>query len=138
MLNIFIFIKLFIPIICAINKNTIFKTKYFKSKSFISMKYKPVTYKSVDITSNKMQLLIQSDEKHILNEISKWKSNDINKLNDDKINNWIQQGIAFWSNSEGTEDIHSIEKGKITENYKNFKYKPRIAADLYINHGTTK
>ena len=103
----------------------------------LSMAYKPITYRKVDIQSNApLQLLVNDKESSIINEVKSWKSYDITE--EQKVNEWIERGLVFWSSSDGVQSIQSHEQRLKPFIKSSRRFKPQVAADMYVNRGTKR
>jgi len=111
----------------------------FPSFSYVqlNMAYKPITYKKVDIIANtELQILVNDKESSIIDEVKSWKSYDT--IQEQRINEWIGQGLAFWSTSEGVQSIHTYEQRLKPFIKTSRRLKPQVAADMYVNRGTER
>lgn len=101
------------------------------------MAYKPITYRKVDIMSNDpLQLLVNDKESSIINEVKSWKSYDTTE--EQKVNEWIERGLVFWSSSDGVQSIQSHEQRLKPFSKASRRFKPQVAADMYVNRGTER
>ena len=101
------------------------------------MAYKPITYRKVDIMANTpLQILVNDKENSIINEVKSWKSYDTTE--EQRVNEWIERGLAFWSSSDGLQSIHSHEQRLKPFIKASRRFKPQVAADMYVNRGTER
>ncbi|KAJ1429401.1 hypothetical protein B484DRAFT_60575 [Ochromonadaceae sp. CCMP2298] len=100
--------------------------------------YLPSTYTAAEIPSSKVQLLVKDGEQAILDTIECWSTGKL-EVEDDEIVRWIDKGLAFWMNPEGTRSIHISEVKEKPPATAMLDRRPKsawLAADVYVNCGT--
>lgn len=109
------------------------------SSSTTSNPMKPMTYKSVAINSEKLPVknlrLLVKDES-ILETLELWSENE-DLVEEETMQRWVDNGLAFLSTPEGTREIHKAELkqrgARVTTKKSRSKF---MAADIYVNAGT--
>jgi len=102
------------------------------------MVYKPITYKKIDLIGNTypLQILVNDKENSIINEVRSWKTYDTTQ--EQRVNEWIERGVVFWSSSDGVQSIYSHEQQLKPFIKASQRFKPQVAADMYVNRGTER
>jgi hypothetical protein len=87
------------------------------------------------ITVRKNIILVKNTENEIMETISSWESKE--SIDEGLIEEWSQQGLAFWNSAQGTRSMHIAESKQqqqpITEGKPDMT---RYAANTYVKVGT--
>lgn len=88
------------------------------------------------MSNDPLQILVNDKESSIINEVKSWKSYDITE--EQKVNEWIERGLVFWSSLDGVQSIQSHERRLKPFIKTSRRFKPQVAADMYVNRGTKR
>jgi hypothetical protein len=104
-----------------------------------NMSYRPTTYTSVKIPSHrKAELLIKSSHAELVEAAHRY--SDSGKADEKEVQGWIDQGLAFWADSNGLSNLYSKEDESRSNSVKQYTQGENNwqAVDSYVNCGTER
>eukprot|EP01041_Mallomonas_annulata_P012026 gene12026-25196_t len=107
----------------------------FKFSSILSMSSAPTTYVPVQLNVPKAQkkatILVKNANPIVIEAINSWK--DKESIDMEKIDEWMQQGLAFWLNPQGTRALHIAESKASKDISDKMPKSMQYSADVFVN-----
>jgi hypothetical protein len=98
----------------------------------------PVTYIPVELQAPKAKIrstvLVKKGATDIIEILNSWDSKD--KVVESMIEDWAQEGMAFWATPQGTRSMHIAERKR--EAVKQHVVKPSYSSNTYVQIGSEK